>query len=384
MTAIKRVFFVLAIAAFLFGHIGRVLWPGELLGRINPLDLVVVAMVVYAAIRHIRPVRNYWLIGFGAIVVLSVVWGGLLFHIFTQTESILYAVRLALYAQCIAVAPGLWRNDGWLLAQWIGVAVSVAGFIQLQIFPAIPVSYIARFGFDPHNGRLFAVFFDPNLVAGILLITTIVTLGRVLRDARFGTVAALLVQLMAIFATVSRSGLLGLVVAVICVLAALRPRWLLVAVAGGMLAVFLSNSLWNRIVGGIAVDATSQARFASWETAEGVIVQNPVTGIGYNYYQSATTAIGRFSPRIGQITLAANASDSSLLTLWATTGIFGVLLGIGWLLSVTVSDTDKIVSAVTRGVVAGVLVNSLFINTLLYPFVLFLLAITFAARHEDV
>lgn len=356
------------------------MWPASLLGRINPLDVLVGLTVGYALIRRIRPVINFWLIGFGALMTLSVLWGGSIFGIAGQWEALFYALRLALYLWFILLAPKLFSAVGWRIAQWIGTAVALVGFIQLKVFPAIPVSFIARYGFDPHNGRLFATFFDPNLVASLLLITIAVTFGNHLRQRQLSSLLALLIQLAAMAATVSRSGLLGLAVAVGVILLAVRPRWLLLAVVIGMVGVFLSTTLWNRIVGGVALDATSQARFASWDTAFLVINRNPVAGVGYNFYQSATTALGRFTPRVGHIALAANASDSSLLTVWATTGIFGLLLFIGWLLSQTLPTTDRLSSAVTRGVVAGILINSLFINSLLYPFVLFLLALAVAVR----
>lgn len=379
MTATKRVFLVLAILSFLFGHLGRLLWPGSLMGRINPLDLLVGVVVVYGIYIKTQPKRNYWLIGFGALTMLSVFWGGAVFG-FTNIEALFFAVRLALYIWFIALAPQFFAADGWRITQWIGVAVSLLGFVQLKLFSAIPISFIAQYGFDPHSGRLFALFFDPNLVASMLLITCVVTFGLYERNRQTSSLLAFLIQLAALVATVSRSGLLAFVVAAFFILVTLRPRWLLGMVAIAMAGAFVSTGLWNRIVGGLSIDATSQARFASWQTAEMVIDQNPITGVGYNYYQDATTALGRFTPRVGQIALAANASDSSLLTIWATTGIFGLLLMVGWLGSLAVSTKDLVGSAVLRGVVAGIVINSLFINSLLYPFVLFLLALAVASK----
>lgn len=380
----KRVFLVLAIASFLFGHLGRMLWPASVIGRINPLDLLVGITIIYAIIQRIRPVQNSWLLGFGALTALSVLWGGVVFGSFSQWESLLYAVRLVLYIWFIMLAPRLFARDGWWIGQWIGVAVSLVGFGQLKFFHAIPPSFIAQYGFDPHSGRLFALFFDPNLVASILMLTGLLTFGLYERYQRRSSLAALVIQLAALALTVSRSGMLGLAVAAFFVLLALHPRWLLGVLAVGMMGIFLSTTLWSRIGGGVALDATSRARFASWETAQQVIAVNPVVGVGYNYYQSATAALGRYTPRVGQIALAANASDSSLLTVWSTTGIFGLLLYVGWLLSLTTTSTNLVGTAVIRGVVIGLLINSLFINSLLYPFVLFLIALAVASRNAPV
>ena len=375
----KRVFLGLALAGFLFGHLGRMLWPASILGRINPLDLLVAITVIYATWRGVQPARNYWLLGFGALISVSVLWGGVVFASFSQWESLFYAVRLVFYVWFILLAPQLLKREGWWIGQWIGVVVSLAGFIQLKIFPAIPPSFIAQYGFDPHSGRLFALFFDPNLVASVLMLTCLLTFGLYERYHRSSSLVALVIQLAALALTVSRSGMLGLAIAAVFVLLALHPRWLIAVLAVGMIGIFLSTTLWSRIVGGVALDATSRARFASWETAGQVIEVNPIVGVGYNYYQAATAALGRYTPRVGQIALAANASDSSLLTIWATTGIFGLLLCVGWLLSLTVSTADRVGVVILRGVVIGLIINSLFINSLLYPFVLFLLALSVAS-----
>jgi len=264
----------------------------------------------------------------------------------------------------------------------LGVMLATIGFLQLIIWPVIPVSYITKYGFDPHNHRLFATFFDPNFVASLLVITTIVTTYRLNRQFNKLDLVACLVQLLAIAMTGSRSGWLALIVAVTLYILATDRKylWLLISVA---MTVFLfSPQVANRVRSALALDVTVQARFASWQTASQIINITPITGVGYNNYAAAAESVGRFYPRVGQIALAANGSDSSWLTIWATTGLFGLITFFIFLCQVIWQKEAGLDQAMRLAVIGGLIINSWFINSLLFVFTLFLLSLVISIEHK--
>ena len=354
-------------ASFIFGHLGRYLAPNSIIGRINLLDLAVLLAVTL----YIKKIKvDKLLQGFMALLVFSFFIGFAMFGFTTQPESLFFLLRLLVYLLFISVAPTIFGKRSSSFLMLLGVLTAVVGLFQLKVFPSIPVSMIATHGFDPHNGRLFATFFDPNFAAVVLLITILATLNLLFAKYSHQTLLALLIQLYAMILTNSRSGLLALLVGLTVFFLMKDRKYLLLLVSFSMVAFVLSPALSARIRSAVSLDATSQARFASWQTAQLIVNESPIIGVGYNNYAGASTFVGRYHQRVGNIALSANASDSSLLTLWATVGLLGMVIFLLYWLSLTLQNQPLINSAV-----GAIIVNSFFLNSWLWPFTLFLLAL---------
>lgn len=371
----------LLIVSFWVGQLNRYFWPGSLLGRLNLLDLAVFFAVLIFLIKKGKIVLPKWLVLFILLAIGSFGWGVAVLGWQGQPESFFYLLRLCLYVLWFGVAAALVKDKAYQWVAIIGTGVALLGFIQLLVMPSISLRLTELAGFDPHSGRLFSTFFDPNYAATVLVVTALTTLSLVLlskNKQRRWWLISLAVQLAALLLTNSRSGLLALVVGLVIFLAAFNWRYVLLVVLTSFGLALFVPSISSRLSGALALDATSQARFASWQTALMVINEQPVLGVGYNNYQTATTILGRYQPRVGKIALAANASDSSLLTVWSTAGFFALVALIGWLLS-EAAHTNQQFSLpqlmARRSVIAALLVNSWFLNSLIWPFALFLLAL---------
>ena len=358
--------------AFGAGFVSRLFEPGTILSRVNPLDVVMGIVVVVALVRHWRHlILARWLAAWLALVALSAFWGAARFG--WSLDTFLYILRVGAYGLFFAVAArwSLEFRHRWLA--WLGGGVAAIGLIQLAVWPTIPVSMVVSHGFDPHSGRLFALWFDPNIAAILLTLTAIVTwsLASADRGWRRPWPYLGLLQLGAIFLTDSRSGWLSLAVALAYLAYRLNRRWLLLLLAGVIMVPILSVGAANRLAGVLRLDDTTVARLVSWQTGWSVVQQSPIIGVGYNYFKPAAVAGGDLRLYYGQINLAANGSDSSLLTIWATTGLIGLLvfvwavIGAGW----------RRRDATSQAVLIGILINSLFINSLLLGPVWFLLAL---------
>ena len=271
------------------------------------------------------------------------------------------------------------------------VLICVFGLLQLKFFPSFLELGMYLQGWDPHVGRLLSTWFDPNFIGGYLafMLGVTISLGlyfRHIKNRRLFLImtAISLFGLFALYLTYSRSGYLALM-ATLFVLAFFKSRKLLIA---SFLIVFLAFSFSPRVQertieawdSGKALfgldsqkplDPTAELRVWSWSFAWEIIQDHPWIGAGYGRYAYEINQRGH-----GLLSdHSSGGSDSSLLTIWAQTGIFGFLsaLGIGFIAAVTAfkriwrkNDFDSYLLSGLLASFCGVIIHSIFVNSLLY------------------
>lgn len=351
-------------------------------------------------------------ITFVAIAALSLIHGSTVLSPKETVISGLYLVRFVEYFLLIFIVGGLARCHGELechgelVEPWqrrilttsllaTGLLVAIAGFIQLKWFPSF--ESFEQFGWDPHIGRLLSTWFDPNFTGGLLAFLSTLTIALLLTKPapsipntfrpRTPTILYLLLTtffLLALLLTYSRSSYLMLI-AGLATLGLLKSRKLLII---GALAIALlltvSPRAQERITDlyytgqslfGLTAelpDATARLRLNSWRGAWTIIGDHPLLGVGYNAYTYAQANYGFIDDLKKH---SASGSDSTLLTIWATTGIFGLLAYL-WILATILYQTFlHRQNPLSLGVFAstiGLLVHSLIVNSLLFtPFLVF-------------
>ena len=272
------------------------------------------------------------------------------------------------------------------------VLIVAFGFLQLKFFGNFFEMGMHLKGWDPHIGRLLSTWFDPNYVGGYLafMVSIAIAMGLYYRrqmSRRWFIVLGIVsfFGLVAIYLTYSRSAYLALIAA-LAVLAFLKSRKLLV-VAALVIALGFAVSprvqqrfmdMWGsaRVVLGIdiqqTIDPTARLRLYSWQFATEMITDHPWVGVGYSRYAYEINYRGH-----GLLSgHASGGSDSSLLTIWATTGVFGFLsaLAIGFVAMVSafsnVWKKENFKSYLNAGLLAGLcgmFIHSIFVNSLLFP-----------------
>lgn len=231
-------------------------WPW----RATPLDWPVLAFAGATVLS---------LLGFAGQVdqqlvgVLKALGGFLIFFIATQTLET--------------------KQDVWLL---LG-AVVASGLIQ-----AVWLTYQVLSGGQvvSDTTRATGTVIDPNIFAGylILLIPLVVAVGLSLRAtwSLGATALAFIVLAVALVATLSRSGWLGLSVATVG-LAILLPkqRWKVILLVGGVGAALLSVGLVGPIAArlGPGTQGPSEillSRWNVWTESAQIFIQHPIFGVG--------------------------------------------------------------------------------------------------------
>ncbi len=252
----------------------------------------------------------------------------------------------------------------------------ILGFLQFIFVPDI--SFLAKYGWDPHQGRLLSTFLDPNFFGMFLVMGFAVVLAALFErpSARQAGWLWLLLGFtgVAIVATLSRSAYLAWAVATLVILLLRSWRFALLALIGLAIVGAALPPIRERIVGAFTVDTTSQARIQSWQETLAIAQERPLVGVGYNALGPAKVRFGYLTDLSSQ---SAQGSDSSVLLVLATTGVVGLLLYLGfWALLGLESYAlwragdvawKRWLGLALMGIIPAYLVHSQFVNGLFYP-----------------
>jgi len=143
---------------------------------------------------------------------------------------------------------------------------------------------------------LGSVLGDPNDLSLVLLFPfsfalSLTLLGRLSRQDRLLGIVTVVVLVLAIVATQSRGGLLG-VAAIIAMFAWRRVKSKSLLVVGGsvlLLVLYFVAGISSRKSGGAAeagLDESAMGRLHAWEAAFGMALDNPLSGVGMNNFYS--------------------------------------------------------------------------------------------------
>lgn len=263
-----------------------------------------------------------------------------------------------------------------------GFLVALFGFIQYILYTnLINLSYL---GWDNHWFRLFSTFFDPNFVGAFLVLFFLYilffTISAFSQKNIYKTslyVFLSLSSLLAIFLTFSRAALLSLIVGILLfVFLQKKRRWIAITI---LICFFIG-------IGTILLNyqktegtklfrvASSTARIASAQNALLIVTKSPIIGIGFDAYRYAQLRFNIATGPNWKTSHSGAGTDNSFLFVLATTGILGFLLYLHlfktiFFLCMKSLRTNPFALVVLASF-CSIIVNSFFINSLFYPFIL--------------
>ena len=249
-------------------RVGRQLLPNPPALRRTPLDIPVAlfAVATYLSVLGFAGHLDQQLVG-----LLKATGGFLIFFLATQS---------------LIDRSDLWLVLGAVIATGLVQAVSlaVAVFTGSQLISA--------------DSRASGIVIDPNLYAGylVLIIPLVMAVGLSIRSrwALAASAVALVAFTVALIATLSRSGWIGVLVATV-VLAVLLPkrRWSLAAVGAGIALALLAGGMLGPITSRLGGQTDGPiamliSRWGVWTAAVAMAVEHPLFGVGVanfiNYY----------------------------------------------------------------------------------------------------
>jgi len=349
---------ILFLGSLLLGQMGGLSpWPGVV---VYVHDIILAILVVL----YIKKIRRSKLIipiaAFIAAAILSLLVNVWRFPLPELGLGSLYLVRWALYGALYVlvlqnyVDPKLWLKGLYA----VGVGFGILGLIQFFLYPDL--RNLMYLGWDPHYYRVFSTLLDPNFLGIILVFTLLLGFGILTKKNRMVVIAGQLVSFVALLLTYSRSSFLALGAAIV-VWAVIQKRWKLFII----LAAFACLLVILPKIPGDTLSLTrldsSLARVGNWQESLQLIAKAPVFGYGFNTLRYLSPAAGDI------VSKAAAGVDSSVLFILATTGIVGCAAYANLFISMirTGRHTTFYIASLS-----ALLVHSLFVNSLFYPWVM--------------
>jgi len=304
--------------------------------------------------------------GFIGISIVSLLLNLPQFGLVGTLQSSLYLVRWMMYAalyvlftqQIIDGDMVTWGLYGY------GTLLCLFGVIQFFLYPDLRL--LMYLGWDPHFYRLFSTLFDPNF-AGILICVTMFLGVWIYEKKHYWWLAvALFLNGISLYLTYSRSSYLAFVAGFI-VWILFYKKWTvgIVSIVIGIL-ILLVPTPGGKTLSLFRADSTF-ARVGNWQESVGIIASSPIIGHGFDTLRFLTS---KSSASGGNtfISHAAAGLDSSLLFVWATSGIMGLVVYL-WFIYEIVKTYWKRTWLVTAAI-AALVTHSIFVNSLFYAWVM--------------
>jgi O-antigen ligase len=381
--------FIASVFSLGLGEFGQ--FPfGQTQFSVSLTDILVALTAIFIVIWKIGIKKDlsmnkifYWLAGFWVIGFLSLLLNG-------NFSGGFYLLRFIMYSGIFYVVFHLAKSKilgfGELsdIFKFVSLLIAGLGFLQLIFFPDLEV--LSVYGYDPHKFRLFSTFLDPNFAGTFISFGLILSLGTMLHTKfeLFGNflklrkpeIVVFITLFTALILTFSRSAYLMFFSAAF-ILFAFKKKLLLIPLFLVPLILYLIFPPFSqRIEGLINLDRSASERIYSWDKGLALFRLNPVVGIGFNNIRDVSqknNLIKTFSVDGGN---SGSGIDSSLLFVLATTGIAG-LIALGGFLGKTlfkmlgdIQKNKKTLPITLIAVFAGLILNSLFINSLFFPAVM--------------
>lgn len=235
-----------------------------------------------------------WLLMFWGLVIIGIV--------FASNRGIAIANFKGIYWKIIIMSLAvMWIVNNARHVSAVSVLITLSGLLVggVALFNSVTGIGLVE-GTRVTIGRdIGSMLGDPNDLALVLMFPYAFALSVLLiagshRWYRALCLVICIVLLLAIVATQSRGGLLGvLAVSGIFALRYIKSKSLLLLLAGSAsLLLYLASGISDRSSGGAAedgIDASAMGRLYAWEAAFRMALDNPLTGVGlnnfyFNYY----------------------------------------------------------------------------------------------------
>ena len=329
---------------------------------------------------------------FMALSLLSFVIGVTKMHPTANAMRHYLELLLSIAIFYLALNVGRKRHDLIRLTQWLiwagggAAAIAIVFYLQPMTWTVKALNALARIGYpggmsalrwiedNPHNPmRAIGTAVDPNVLGGMMVFAAALLAPQLASRApiirRRWTLMLLLLDLVALYLTYSRSALLG-VAAAFTLLALLRYRRLLLYLGGGTVTLLLlppaQKYVAHLLAGLHGQDRATKMRFGEYKDALILIRHYPWLGVGFTgspdieLYVGVSNVYLLIAEEMGLIGLAA-----FLLTLL----VFAIYLLRAWYLYKPDAALESLILGY-GGAVAGVLVSGMFdhyLFNLVYP-----------------
>ncbi len=369
---IKEVLFIILLFTIPLGEIARVQFSNG--AAVTATDIAV-ALFVLASIfkrKFSRPKLLKPLFFFISIGTISLLVNFANLKPAEFLISALYLLRWVAYAGIYISVLNFdtnFKKRTPAMLSAVGAVIVVGGIAQYFFYPNLRNLYYL--GWDEHFYRLFSSFLDPNFTGTFLVLYLLFVLGIFMRTKRLVYGFLSILTLLGIALTFSRSAYLMLFVGLFIFLLLYGKKKLIFAVSLLFIVSILMLSILGRGSEGTNLlrITSTQARLPSAQNALTIFEKNPILGVGFNAYEFASRRYG-FLINSKFPNHAAAGTDNSFLFILATTGVIGFIAYLYlWFRIISIPKKNPY-SIVLISSSLALFVDSLFINSLFYTFIM--------------
>jgi hypothetical protein len=333
--------------------------------------------------RKIKADLSYPIFLFTAACVISLLVNLFLYTPLQIGVASLYLLRWLLYAGVYFAVRQETPLKQSQLIYFILVTAAIqllVGIWQFYFMPDLRVLYFLNW--DDHLYRLVGVYIDPNYQGAMFVLFLIVVVSLILHHIKhinWKTLWLCILMLATLLETVltySRSALVMLFGSLVSFFMLYGNKKILAGIFG--IALLFVIALSNTYIEGLNPFRTASifARLSSMKEAIVIIKDNPVFGVGFNTFRYAQNKYGFRVSEKWQVSHADAGTDNSYLFITATAGIIGLLTYLYLLYRMLLLAKSKIgkksmVPLVAFVSIIGLMVDSLFVNSLFYPYFMF-------------
>lgn len=304
--------------------------------------------------------------------------------------GISYILRWILYASLFFIVKDFsekFKEKIIYLLLIVGALFTVFGFMQYFFYSNLRNLYYL--GWDEHINRMFSTFLDPNFAGAFLVLYLFFLLGILLyslnnKKAKQLWIIGLLsvFALVSIFLTYSRSALIMLLITtIIFSILAKKLKWIFGIILISTVFIGISSKNFNVENINLFRIASAEARIDSAKEAIEIIKNNSFLGVGFNTYRYAQIKYGFRNIAGSKLSHADAGTDNSFLFVLATMGIIGLIFYLNLLWKILKKayenyriyknqDARKYIGLILLSSIGGVIVDSFFINSLFYSFIM--------------
>jgi len=292
--------------------------------------------------------------------------------------SFSYLFRWIMYAAVYFIVANLNEEKKKKLINYIfysGIIVLFLGFVQVFFYPSLKNLYYL--GWDEHMYRLFSTFLDPNFTGIYLVIIFLLGIYLYLSKKRKIYIVLSTLILIGVFLTYSRTAFITLLISAVSLLIIANKKKLILPI---VVAILLITFVFPKTFKSEGTDFfrtfSAAARISTMQHGLKIFSDHPIFGVGFNSYRYFQEKYGFELTDYAVPSRAAAGVENSFIFVLATTGLIGFISYLYLLFrifSLVLLSKNKVLSKITIAVFVGLIGSSLFINSLFYTFIMFLM-----------
>ncbi len=380
----EKLIFVL-LALYPFGQIVRLSF--NVFGQdlvVQPVDIIAGLILLLVLFSKVNKPKIIVFRAFFVSLLYSFAFSIVFFKVSRLLPGALYFLRLVAYYFVFVLAWNLSKNrkglKELLLKALLLEAIIVGIFGWYQYFRYPDLTSLKFLGWDDHLFRLVSTFLDPGFTGIILVLGFVIALAKLLREKKKIFFASAVFLLITTAFTYARAAYLALLAGSIIVLYLTKKIKVFLLVLAGL--VLIGISLPRPSSEGVKLERVSSVytRLENYRESFTIIKKSPLFGAGYNNLCEAKI---KYLGQDGQDSHSCAGLDSSVLMIWATTGIFGMIIFSYLIFIVWSRSSPDIYGLIFKSSVFAVFVHSLFTNSLFYPWVLFWMVLLLGASFRE-